>query len=74
MATARGHMLAMPNALTLHRQALKSGISIAPGPIFSAQQRFQGFIRLNYGHIWNDKIENALLTLGQLIQSQQVSK
>lgn len=62
------------NALTLYRQALKSGISIAPGPIFSAQQRFQGFIRLNYGHIWNDKIENALVTLGQLIQSQQVSK
>lgn len=61
------------NALTLYRQALKSGISIAPGPIFSAQQRFQGFIRLNYGHLWNDKIENALVTLGQLIQSQQTS-
>jgi DNA-binding transcriptional MocR family regulator len=61
------------NALTLYREALKSGISIAPGPIFSAQQRFQGFIRLNYGHIWNNKIENALVTLGQLIQSQQAS-
>lgn len=59
------------NALTLYRQALKSGISIAPGPIFSAQQRFQGFIRLNYGHMWNVKIEDALVTLGQLIQSQQ---
>jgi len=59
------------NALTLYRQALKFGISIAPGPIFSAQQRFQGYIRLNYGHVWNDKIENALVTLGELIQSQQ---
>lgn len=59
------------NALTLYRQALKFGISIAPGPIFSAQQRFQGYIRLNYGHVWNDKVENALVTLGELIQSQQ---
>lgn len=58
------------NALTIYRQALKLGISIAPGPIFSAQQRFQEYIRLNYGHVWDSKIETALITLGQLIQAQ----
>jgi DNA-binding transcriptional MocR family regulator len=60
------------NALMLHQQALKAGISIAPGPIFSAQQRFQEYVRLNYGHVWNNQIEHALMTLGQLIKAQMV--
>jgi DNA-binding transcriptional MocR family regulator len=59
------------NALALHRQALNLGISIAPGPIFSGQQSFQDYIRLNYGHVWDSKIEHALATLGQLISTQQ---
>lgn len=61
------------NALILHRQALNLGISIAPGPIFSAQKHFQEYIRLNYGHVWDSKIEHALSALGQLILSQQQS-
>lgn len=62
------------NALSLYRQALKLGISIAPGPIFSAQQHFQEYIRLNYGQVWDSKVERALITLGQLIQAQQVGR
>lgn len=62
------------NALSLYRQALKLGISIAPGPIFSAQQHFQEYIRLNYGQVWDSKVEQALITLGQLIQAQQASQ
>jgi len=58
------------NALSIHRQALQLGISIAPGPIFSAQQQFQEYIRLNYGHIWDASIEQALIKLGQLIQAE----
>lgn len=55
------------NALELHRLALKQGISIAPGPIFSAQRGFTDYIRLNYGHVWDSTIENALVAIGKLV-------
>lgn len=54
------------NALDLHRQALEKKISIAPGPIFSAKQRYQNFIRLNCGQPLSDRLEHALITLGRL--------
>lgn len=56
------------NALQLHQLATANGISIAPGPIFSAQRSFTNYIRLNYGHIWDSKIEAALATLGNLVR------
>lgn len=55
------------NALELHKLALNHDISIAPGPIFSAQRQFVSYIRLNYGHIWDARIEGALATLGALV-------
>lgn len=55
------------NALELHKLALNHDISIAPGPIFSAQRQFASYIRLNYGHIWDARIEGALATLGALV-------
>ena len=38
------------DALALHRQALARGISVAPGPIFSASGQFASALRLNCGH------------------------
>jgi DNA-binding transcriptional MocR family regulator len=54
------------SALELHRRALAEGIGIAPGPIFSARQRLDNFIRLNSAHEWNGRVEAALARLGQL--------
>ncbi|RYG61584.1 PLP-dependent aminotransferase family protein, partial [bacterium] len=34
-------------ALDLFEDALQAGVSIAPGPIFSARQKFSNFVRLN---------------------------
>ncbi len=56
------------NALEVHRIALANGISIAPGPIFSAQKRFTDYIRLNYGHIWDARMEASLSTLGSIVR------
>jgi DNA-binding transcriptional MocR family regulator len=53
------------NTLTLYRQALAEKISIVPGPIFSAKQRYQNFIRLSCGHPWSVELERALMTLGR---------
>lgn len=54
------------DALALHRAALAQGISVAPGPIFSASQAFAHCLRLNYGHAWDARTEAAIATLGRL--------
>ena len=55
------------NALELHRRALSLGISVAPGPMFSAHRSFTNCLRLNYGHPWDERAEAAMATLGRLI-------
>ena len=54
------------NALELHHLALQRGISLAPGQIFSADQRFAHCVRINYGHPAQGRLEAALATVGQL--------
>lgn len=54
------------DALAIHRQALAQGISIAPGPIFSAKREYRNCIRLNTGHPWSPQIANALGTIAWL--------
>ena len=56
------------NSLELLELALAEKISIAPGPIFSAKQKFQNFIRLNYGQPWSEKIEGAIMKLGRMME------
>lgn len=56
------------SALKLHERALVEKISIAPGPMFSASQGFQNFIRLNCGHPWSDNLDRAVITLGHLVK------
>lgn len=55
------------DTLQLHRAALGHGISIAPGPLFSATGGFGNFLRLNYGHPWNGGLEQGMATLGKLM-------
>jgi DNA-binding transcriptional MocR family regulator len=58
------------DALTLHERALEAGISISPGPIFSAQaRRYSHFIRLSCGQPWSPRIEAGVATLGSLARS-----
>jgi DNA-binding transcriptional MocR family regulator len=54
------------DALQLHRDALVQGISIAPGPLFSARNDFRHCIRLNFGHPDDRRVNRALRTLGRL--------
>ena len=57
------------NALKLHGLAMDAGISIAPGPIFSANRRYGHCMRLNYGHPWSPRMEKAVVTLGRMVLS-----
>lgn len=56
------------DSLEVHRLALESGITIAPGPMFSARRQFRNFMRVNYGHPWNPQIEHGFKRLGQLLR------
>ncbi|MCM0080270.1 PLP-dependent aminotransferase family protein [Geomonas sp. Red32] len=53
------------DSLVLYEQALKAGITIAPGPAFSPRQKYQNCIRLNAGY-WSEEVERAIQTLGEL--------
>ncbi|MGH2900694.1 MAG: PLP-dependent aminotransferase family protein, partial [Solirubrobacteraceae bacterium] len=55
------------DALQLHDQALRRRIVIAPGPLFSARQRFANFIRISAGTPWSERIAEGMRTLGRLI-------
>ncbi|HEY1048156.1 MAG TPA: PLP-dependent aminotransferase family protein, partial [Prosthecobacter sp.] len=54
------------NALELYDLALAKGISIAPGHMFSLEQRYTHCIRISCGERWSPRIAGAIQTLGQL--------
>lgn len=60
------------DAMALHRLAIGQRISIAPGPIFSAKHAFQNCIRVNFGHPWNAKIDEAIRTLAAILDDPAV--
>jgi DNA-binding transcriptional MocR family regulator len=55
------------DALALHREARRRGIVIAPGPIFSARQRFTNFIRISAGTPWSERVCAGIGELASLI-------
>jgi DNA-binding transcriptional MocR family regulator len=56
------------DSLDIHRRALDFGITIAPGPIFSARQQFRNYLRLNTGHPWTNAMDKAVQQLGLLLR------
>lgn len=54
------------SALELHERALVRGVSVAPGPIFSAKQRFTSCLRISCGFPWSESIERGVRTLGEI--------
>jgi DNA-binding transcriptional MocR family regulator len=56
------------DAIELFYQARQAGIGIAPGPIFSTQDKYNNFIRLSCNGVWNKEMETGMKTLGKLAQ------
>jgi DNA-binding transcriptional MocR family regulator len=52
----------------LYRRALADRISIAPGPLFSAREKYKNFVRLNFAQGWDDRTIGALTRLGRLLE------
>lgn len=55
------------DTLQLHGKAMDAGISVSPGPMFSARGAFRNCLRLNYGHPWSDEMEGAVRKLGRIV-------
>jgi DNA-binding transcriptional MocR family regulator len=58
------------DALRLYEQARAERIAIAPGPIFSATERYQNCFRLAASTPWTSAVERAMERLGQLVSEQ----
>ncbi|NCU01143.1 PLP-dependent aminotransferase family protein, partial [Candidatus Macondimonas diazotrophica] len=54
------------DSLRLAQLARAEGVSIAPGPIFSATQKYRNFMRLSCACPWHSDVETALARLGTL--------
>jgi DNA-binding transcriptional MocR family regulator len=54
------------DSVALFQALLERGITIAPGPMFSASQRYRNFIRLSVGQAWEARHERALREVGRL--------
>lgn len=52
----------------LYHTAMKHRISIAPGAMFSMQDRYHHCMRLSYGMVWSPALENALKRLGGMVK------
>ncbi len=58
------------DTLQLTQYALQQHISIAPGVIFSATQKYHHCIRINCALPWTESVESALKKLGQLCSNE----
>jgi DNA-binding transcriptional MocR family regulator len=56
------------DAYPLHEEALQAGISIAPGPMFSARQEYRHHIRISCGFPWTPKMEQGIAQLGKIVR------
>jgi DNA-binding transcriptional MocR family regulator len=58
------------DTVVLFEKLLERGITIAPGPMFSASQRYRNCMRLSVGQAWAEKHERALREVGRLAQER----
>ncbi|MCA9532058.1 MAG: PLP-dependent aminotransferase family protein [Myxococcales bacterium] len=75
---AGGHVLwvQLPegvDAIALYRRALRHGVGIAPGPLFSPTGRHSGFVRINCASPFDERTDGALAKLGELARADQLS-
>jgi DNA-binding transcriptional MocR family regulator len=53
----------------LYQEAMLNKISIAPGTMFSLQDRYRNCMRLSYGMQWTPEVERAIKKLGTIVKS-----
>ena len=56
------------DAVELQRRALLRGLSVAPGPAFSASGGYPNYVRMNAGYAWSQRTGVALDALADLLR------
>lgn len=56
------------DSMVLYERALEEGIAIAPGALFSVNNAYNRFIRLNYGQETSKNLEKSAILLGRLMR------
>ncbi len=56
------------DSFKLRAEAMKQGISIVPGKIFSSGNTYANCIRICFGKPWNDDMDYGLMMLGKMIR------
>ncbi len=59
------------DSIELQQQALRQGIGLSPGAIYSATLRYRNCLRLNCGVKWSRDSEAAIETLGEIARKLQ---
>lgn len=59
------------DSVDLHRRALRHGISVCPGVVFSATGKYRNCVRVNCGMPWSPQVEAAVATLGRLASDRR---
>ncbi len=54
------------DGVELFFRARQAGISVAPGAVFSTQEKFANYLRLGCNGLWNERMAEGLRTLGRL--------
>lgn len=52
----------------LYQEAIQQKISIAPGTMFTLQEKYQNCMRISYGMQWTPEVDKALKKLGNLVK------
>lgn len=53
------------DTVELYNKAMANKISISPGRMFTLQNQYNNCLKLNFGLVWDDKVESALKLLGK---------
>lgn len=57
------------DTLDMYPRALEEKISFSPGGIFTSQQKYNNFMRINCGFPWSPRMEKSIVRLGELASS-----
>lgn len=62
------------NTFSVYSRAIERGVSVTPGPLFSATGKYTNYLRLCAGIVWSTETREAIQVLGELISDMLAEK
>lgn len=62
------------NTFDVYSRAIEQGVSVTPGPLFSATGKYTNYLRICAGIVWSSETRMAIRNLGKLISDMLVEK